>query len=85
MKTDEDRYIESRLTVFDRICQWFFIVPATTVFVLVINGMLGEPIQRSILLWVFVVGFFVSLILRIGIFRWRVSRLSDEYYLKQKP
>lgn len=82
--TDEENYIRQNLSVWDRVCQWAFMVPAFMVMALVINGVFGEPVDRYLLLKIFVVTFPVSLIMRVFFFARKVKRLEAEYYVKTR-
>lgn len=82
--TDEDRYIEFRLNWFDRFCLWTWVVPAAMVFVLIGNGMAGEPLDRMVLLWVFMVSFVVTIILRAVVLQLRIKKFRDEYWNKPR-
>lgn len=95
MISDEEIYLRSRLTWFDKVCRNFYWVPVTAFFVLVGFGLyldhLGVPPYRilrySIMYWslvTFVFGLFIYIVLKTMVYNKRVDQYRMEYYVKTR-
>ena len=84
MITEEERYVERRMNWFDWLCFWSWCLPVAMVFAIAGNGVAGEPMDRTALLLVFIVGFGVSIVLRGIVLQVRLKRYRDDYYQEKR-
>lgn len=78
-----DDYILLRLTMWDKIRLWSFVLPLLALFTLIIYGIsgyevdIGVPVVKYLLL-IFVLGLLATIVLR-ALVAGRLNRLKAEY------
>ena len=84
--TDEQMYVEERMTTWDRVCQYSWAAPVSVFLLMMLHGIVigGYDHITYLLLGMMVVLFGVSLVLHSFVLARKVKRLQAEFYHKNR-